>query len=127
LSRSGLACALVATTLSCEAVPNLHFEPADGGADTRLAVDSGRDDGGRDSGSRGDSGLRLDGASEETEPPIGCPDEPPDGAVCCDKTPCIGDCGDAGCQSCVAKCGGELCCAKNATNPMCVTLSKGCH
>jgi hypothetical protein len=126
LKRSGLACVLAAAILSCEAVPVLHFESEDAGSDVRSPVDASRGDGGPDSGSQEDGDGPAMDAAEEVETATGCPGSPPAGGVCCDKTPCIGDCGDAGCASCIAKCGGELCCAKNVSNPMCRSLSAGC-
>jgi hypothetical protein len=105
-------------TLSCEAVPDLHFEPADA-----------HDEVGRDSGRQKDGAAEAE-AEAEAEAQPGCPESAPDGAICCGKTPCEGDCSDAACEACEAKCGPEtvdtVCCAKSAASHTCRPPSKAC-
>jgi hypothetical protein len=88
---------LAAALLACSAVPTLRFEVAD------ATTDDGATDAGGDSSSDQDS--------EETANT--CPTSPPPGTtICCDTTPCNGDCGEAGCSLCQLKCGPQPCCAK---------------
>ena len=119
MTRVRFATVLLVANLACEAVPDLHFESADAHGDAGDA-------------SKGpDAGPQKDAAGQpETQSTSGCPTNPPDGAACCDDTPCIGDCNEAGCELCTSLCSGQtadkLCCAKNAASHMCRTLSAGC-
>jgi hypothetical protein len=124
LTHARLAAVLLMTTVACEAVPVLHFESPD----ARDDADDAR--GASDAGTTPESSASKDAISSEdaveAQSATGCPDHPPSGASCCDRTPCIGDCGEAGCESCVAKCGEQLCCAKSAASHQCRSLDGGC-
>lgn len=78
----------------CSAVP-----------DVRFADDGGTNDGGANDA--GDAGDVI---------PPSCPDNPPSGAICCNKTICEG-CTDADCAGCeTAGCGaGDVCCPVGAS------------
>lgn len=78
---------------SCSAVPDVRFT-SDGGADD------------------GDAGDGGDAGGDVTPP--SCPDNPPAGAICCDKTICEGCTDCAGCQT--AGCApGDVCCPVGAS------------